>query len=535
MRNKLILWVLVALFAIMMSIPWLVPHMGWLALCGFLPLLFADDVADHLKIRCFWLYYFIAFMLWNACTTFWVGGATVGGAIFAIVANAFQMALVWALFRLSKRRLSGVLPYVFLAVLWIAWEKACFNVQISWPWLSLGNAFARTTRLVQWYSVTGSLGGSLWVWLSNLSLFGFMIILSDGEWQRMNVPGRSLSIVATVLVIAGPLAVSLRMYDRFEEKSEGSVKVLIAQPNFDPYEKFESMSQEEQNSVLLNLFDSAIASDTDLLIAPETFTGDILLNDREASATVRTMRGYLSSHPGSEMLFGASTYEVFNQHAAPSLLARQMGDGRWLQSHNSAVLLDDKDGFGLFHKSKLVVGTELTPYPKLFVPLDDWLSRKMGVSGLMGRCVGQDKVSVLHLNGEIPMGCAVCYESVYGEYCTEYVKAGAELMTVITNDAWWGDTPGYKQHMSYSRLRAIELHRDIARCGNTGISAIINQRGDVVSSTDWWTRTTLSGEVNLNSGQTPFVRYGDVAGRVCTLAFLLLFALFLVKSIIRRN
>ena len=107
-------------------------------------------------------------------------------------------------------------------------------------------------------------------------------------------------------------------------------------------------------------------------------------------------------------------------------------------------------------------------------------------------------------------------------------------MAVITNDAWWGDTPGYRQHLSYARLRAIELRRDIARCGNTGISAFIDQRGEVLSRTDWWTRGTLAGQVNLNSAETLFVHHGDLVGRVCTLVFLLLAALLLVRLFVRR-
>ena len=154
----------------------------------------------------------------------------------------------------------------------------------------------------------------------------------------------------------------------------------------------------------------------------------------------------------------------------------------------------------------------------------------MGVGGLMGRCVGQDGVSLLHFGpGRIPIGCAICYESVYGEYAAEYVRAGAKVMTVITNDAWWGNTPGYRQHLSYARLRAIELRRDIARCGNTGISCFIDQRGEILSQTDWWTRGTLSSLVHLSSAQTAFVRHGDVVGRVCTLVFLLLAAVLLVR------
>ena len=160
MRNKLLLWIFVLLFTVMMSLPWLVPHTGWLVLVGFLPLLLADDVADHLGIKHFWWYYFGAFILWNAATTFWVWNATVGGAIFAIIANAFQMALVWAVFRFSKKRLSGVLPYIFLAVMWIAWERWYLqSAEISWPWLVLGNAFAQSTHDIQWYEFTGTLGG----------------------------------------------------------------------------------------------------------------------------------------------------------------------------------------------------------------------------------------------------------------------------------------------------------------------------------------------------------------------------------------
>ena len=164
------------------------------------------------------------------------------------------------------------------------------------------------------------------------------------------------------------------------------------------------------------------------------------------------------------------------------------------------------------------------------MPLDYWLSEKMGVGGLMGRCKGQDGASLLHFGQErVPLGCAVCYESVYGEYCTEYVKAGAKAMTIITNDAWWGNTPGYKQHLAFARLRAIELRRDIARCGNTGISCFIDQRGEVLDETQWWTRGSLTGLVHLNSEQTAFVRHGDIVGRVCTLVFLILAAFLFVS------
>ena len=534
MKTKLLILSLVS--AVLLSLPWLVPHTGALALVGFVPLLVADWLADRERVRGFWLYALLTFIVWNALTTFWVCNATVWGGIFAIVANALQMTLVWVIFRFSKRYLAGAVPYVLLVAAWLAWERRYFDVDISWPWLTLGNAFAGSTRSVQWYEYTGSLGGSLWIWLSNMAFFGMIVASAGGAWKSWNRIARSASCIALLLVVAGPLVLSKAIYDNYEEKSEGTVGVIIGQPNFDPYEKFSSLTQKQQTAVLEGQFESELRKDSAsvrpvLLIGPETFTSDVILNDLSSSATLRSFHELLEKYPRAELLIGASTYNIYPAGKAPSVLARSFGDG-WLTSHNSALLTDATGRTEVYHKSRLVVGTELTPYPKIFVPLDDWLSDKMGVAGLMGRCEGQDEVSVLHFGPErIPLGCAVCYESVYGEYCSGYVRKGARAMTVITNDAWWGNTPGYRQHLSYSALRAIELRRDIARCGNTGISCIIDQRGEILEQSPWWERATISSEINLNSEQTFFVRNGDIAGRVCTLVFLLLAALLAVRIV----
>ena len=537
-KPQTLLWLLTALSALLLSLPWLVPHTGALALVAFVPLLVADAVAEQCKLRAAWVYPAAAFVAWNAATTFWVCNATVGGGIFAVLANAAQMLLVWLLFRLARRKMQGVLPYLFLAAMWIAWERRYFAVDISWPWLTLGGAFAQSIRSVQWYEYTGTLGGSLWIWAANLGIYGLIVAVSDGLWQRWNGLARGCASVGIVLVIAGPLVASKLIWNAVDPQAGETVDVVIGQPNFDPYQKFTSMSQAEQTGILLDEFGRSLegrAAGPVLLLAPETFTGDLVLCRPGESPTVQRIRSFLGGHPGAEMLFGASTYDISETHAAPTILARPYGDG-WIVAHNSAVMARPEGPLEVYHKSKLVVGTELTPYPRIFVPLDNWLSEKMGVSGLMGRCVGQDGVSLLHFGpARTPLGCAVCYESVYGEYCTEYVKAGAQAMTIITNDAWWGDTPGYRQHLSYACLRAVELRRDIARCGNTGISCFIDRRGEIVSQTGWWTRGTLAGEVHLSTEQTAFVRHGDIVGRVCTLVFLLLAAMLVVRLFLPRR
>ena len=532
----LLLWVLSAVSAVLLSLPWLLPHSGLLMLFAFVPLLLADYIASGAGVKRFWIWHYSTFVLWNAFTTFWVCNATVGGGIFAILANALQMSLVFGLFRLAKKRLDGVLPYILLAAAWIAWERWYLtSAEISWPWLVLGNAFATSIKDVQWYSVTGTLGGSLWVWCANLGIFGLIITLAKGRWSSLTKWARSALAGGLVLVLLGPLVCSAIMYNSYEERSEGKVEVLIGQPNLDPYKKFRSMRQQDQNALLLNMLEPRLKeSPADLLLAPETFTSDVILNDIGASPTVARFGAFLQNYPQTDFLFGSVTNDIYNTRSAPGLLCYPYGDG-WRVPHNSAIMLAPDGRTEVFHKSKLVVGTELTPYPKIFVPLDRWLSGIMGVSALMARDVGQDEITAMHLSDGTPLGCAVCYESVYGEYCTGYVKKGARFMTVITNDSWWGNTPGYKQHLSYSCLRALELRRDLARCGNSGISCFIDQKGDILQQGPWWEEATMRDSVNLNSEESFFVRHGDIVGRVSVLVMLLMLGLLLVRLLLRRK
>lgn len=525
--------VLAILFAVFMSIPFLVPGMGWTSLFGLIPLLWMDRMASRSGKKRFFLWYYCSFVLWNAITTFWVWNATPGGAVFAILANSIQMAAIFALFRWSKKRLGGILPYLLLAAAWISWERWYLtSAEISWPWLVLGNSFAETTSLIQWYSVTGSLGGSVWVWASNLALFGISVFLSEGRWKSIRKRQRIFALSGTLLLIFGPMIWSLALWQRAEEEGE-KLEVVIAQPNFDPYHKFHSLTRSQQDDIIITQFSEALKGTTPgakLLLTPETFTNDIFLNNIPSSSTFQRFRALTAEFPGTNVLFGASTTEYFPKK--PSILSRSWGDG-WIETHNSALIVDSTGRYDLFHKSKLVVGTELTPYPKVFVPLDNFLGKLLGnPRGFMARDIGQKEISLLNFRAsgrEIPIGCAVCYESVYGEYCTGYVRKGARLLTVITNDAWWGDTPGYRQHLSYSRLRAIETGRYIARCGNTGISAIIDSRGRILDRTPWWERTVLKGEVKLSDKITPFVRYGDIPGRASVLLFFLLTAAALFR------
>ena len=165
------LWILTVLSGILLSIPYTLSGCGWVAFIALIPLLTAEYIALQNGKKHFWINYYTCFFIWNLITTYWIWYATQWGAVAALLLNSLQMALIFRIFRWFRRRWSGILPYIGFAALWLCWEHFYFTWQVSWPWLTLGNAFATNVKLVQWYSVTGTLGGSLWILVLNILIF----------------------------------------------------------------------------------------------------------------------------------------------------------------------------------------------------------------------------------------------------------------------------------------------------------------------------------------------------------------------------
>jgi apolipoprotein N-acyltransferase len=126
----------------------------------------------------------------------------------------------------------------------------------------------------------------------------------------------------------------------------------------------------------------------------------------------------------------------------------------------------------------------------------------------------------------------ICYESVFGEFFARFVRNGARVMFIITNDGWWGNTPGHRQHFDFASLRAIETRRSIARSANTGISAFINQRGDDLDATGYWVPAAIKGSINANREITFYVRHGDYLARMSSVLSIVLLAFAFSKYLL---
>ena len=153
------------------------------------------------------------------------------------------------------------------------------------------------------------------------------------------------------------------------------------------------------------------------------------------------------------------------------------------------------------------------------------------LGGTTGSLGVDDEPRNFTANSMLKAAPIICYESVFGEYVTEYVKRGATFLCIITNDGWWGNTPGYKQHLQYASLRAIETRRYVARSANTGISAFFDDEGKLLQKTNWWEPAALKQNIKLNTTQTFYVKNGDMIGEYA----IIFAAYFLFGLIIKRK
>ncbi|MBQ7222128.1 MAG: apolipoprotein N-acyltransferase [Bacteroidales bacterium] len=525
------IWLLLFQFVLMASVPFLVPHTGWVSLFAFVPLFALADICDNPNSGIRhpnWIIY-TAFLLFNVATTFWIWWVSPVGSIAAFTLNALQMFVIFLLFRKSKKVFSGTLPYLFFICMWIAWERVYQNIELSWPWLVLGNSLATSPILAQWYESTGALGGTLWILLSNSLIYACLRSLAYGEFAGRK---RIALFSFTGLLLAVPMILSVILYNGYKE-TDDPVEVVALQPNIDSYtEKHGGLSQQVQDMTMLSLAENAVTENTKYVITPETFSYNFQLDNPEGNNTYLNVMKFLDKHPQVSFILGTLSYQIYYGASKPTYTSNKLGENVWYDMYNTAIMIDTAGMRNYYHKSKLVAGVEIIPYQRYLPFLGNFISKFGGSASSYAR---SHEVENLESSDGQQVGVMICYESVYPDYYRQTALKGAGFNAIITNDGWWGDTPGYRQHFRYASLRCIENRRDVVHVANTGITGFINQRGDVLQRTSWWEPVSINGTVNLNYKQTYFTRNGDLVGRVSTFLFCLLLLALISKAIILKK
>jgi len=504
------------LSGILLAISW--PATGSLTpliFVAFIPLLLIENEFSQKNIKGVFRYAFLAFLIWNVGSTYFIFCVEepfmtkFTASSITYILNALFMATVFWLFHKTKKNIGVKQGYIGLVIYWLCFVHIHYNWDINWPWLNLGNVFANRITWIQWYEFIGVQGGTLWILLVNLAFFAWWL----HRKKRFAILGLSTVII--------PIVISLFMYFSIEEKGE-KTQVILVQPNVDPYTEKFKLDPIDQLDSMLALTEPLITDETDFIIFPETALQEtgwvdtrmgvpVLVglweSNFENSRSYFRLQKFIQEYPHVELIIGASIRKKYGSEKV-TLTSRyfELGDF-YYDSYNTAIHFS-KEGYEFYHKSKLVPGTEKMPFAKYLAFLENLAWDLGGTSGSLGKQANRE---VLGIDAQFaPM---ICYESVFGDYVTEYTKLNANVFCIITNDAWWQDYPGYKQHLHYASLRAIENRRSIARSANTGVSAFIDEKGRIHQATDFWKETAISGEISKNDRMTVYAIWGDYLTR----------------------
>ena len=517
--------VLAALSAGILTAAWPTWGIAPLVLVGFVPLLILEDhIAHGEKGHLFWLS-FLTFLVWNVGTTWWVWNAT-PAATAAWILNALFMTIVFYVFHLTKKKvLNKPWGNFFLIPYWMAFELLTYHWAAKWPWLNLGNAFSTQTNWIQWYEYTGVAGGTLWALMVNILFANVLLYFKTKEKKPILI-----NIGIELLVLLVPIISSTIIYNHYEDQGENT-EVIVVQQNCDPWnEQFDSNTYDQvvQNNINLSL--PLVTDSTRFLVSSESAIQEgIWLDKPNEARALKTLHGYMQRFPQMAFVIGGTTFEWVPEGMEDDFPARPVGEtDKYYYCHNSALLIDTVN---LQHrnKSQLTPGVEAIP---------EWMGFLKHFSITMGIARGTLKTDpeskVMEFGGH-KVGAAICYESAFGEYVSSFCKKGADLLFVITNDGWWGDTPGYRQHFEFSKLRAIENRRCVARSANTGRSGFINQRGDVLQQTRYWEPDAIRETLKANTKVTFYAQHGDYLSRIAVYFTFVLLITLIAKTLLDFN
>jgi len=469
------------------------------------------------SINAFFIYLLPGFFIFSIVTLSWVRAANIPAAIAVIMEMSFLMSFIMWLAHVVRTRVGNIAGLTALLSFWLAFEYLSLHSKYLSPWINLGNGLAKDILFIQWFDITGTAGGTLWILLSNLLLTRFLTILFHRK--KKNV----LVLIIWLSVIIFPSMFSLIRYHTVVQSEKGETEVVLVQPNIDPFTEKYAIPFEEQLNKALMMTKNAVTEKTDWILLPETMIDDPVSEEgTENNSYLQTLRNFAGRYPSLNIICGFVSYRNYPAvKERPTHSARIIDtSGIYYDHFNSAFKIGRGMDTEIYHKSKLVPGIEME-FGSAFGKLIKKILPDMGGT-IWGYGTQDQRTCFTHsFNGQI-VAPVICYESVFGNYVAEYVRKGAEALFIITNDGWWKNTNGYYQHLTYSSLRAIETRRPVARCANTGISCIIDIRGKRIQQTGWWSKGVLKGNIYSETRTTFYVKYGDYIMKLALLMSILI-------------
>ncbi len=411
------------------------------------------------------------------------------------------MTLPFVLSALIKRRFGPTAGFVSLVALWLSLEYVMTHGPAALPWLLLGHTQAEAMAFNQFADLTGVGGLTLWLWLVNGVVFWAMN-------ARTTSARVGLGLGLTALLLAPVLYGTWRLPQL--EAPRDHLAVGIVQPAVSPHEWADVTSGARVDllaSLSRRMMQEPGTASPDLLVWPETAL-PVYFDARRQRQLYERLDEWVAQHDVA-LLTGAIT----RYDSAPALTVEPVVARKYAEVtpyYNSALLFGGAPATQQYDKIHMIPFAER-------VPLVEWRAAlaALGVAsgGVGAYGLGQQRTLFSVGDGHV-FGSLICYESLFGDHARRLVRQGAEFLVVLSQDGWWGESAGYRQHFALSRLRAVETRRAVVMSAVTGESGVIAPDGRVTTTGGWMEQTADVVSVPALSAATYYTEHGDWLGRL---------------------
>ncbi len=434
-------------------------------------------------------------------TLYWVSYVTIVGVFLLILVHSFYYALIAGVVSSATRRY-GRAGFLIMPFLWVAVEYSRSLTQISFPWQNLSYTQASNLAIVQLSELSGDATVSFFILVMGLLLyFAYRSVRSVGK--------ASLMFGLVLILYTGAYFWGATRFERLEP----DFRVAALQGNIPVAEKWRQGSADHNFKIYEDLTDRAAADSVQFVVWPETAAPMYLTYQPPYVKWIAE----ISRRNNVDILTGSLD------------LNRDSSGVRHF--YNSAFFFTPERGRmpEVYHKHHLVTFGEHMPYAESvgwIKAFRDFVKNNLALDISDFEPGENDFLWKAHGRAFVPL---ICFEVAYPEYVRRMVNMGADFMTVITNDDWFGHTAGPYQHAAIPVFRAVENRMWIIRAANTGISLVYDPFGRMITPTKLGDRTYVVASIGHKLGATLYEKHGPLLGQFCVAISLLAVILLLIQ------
>jgi apolipoprotein N-acyltransferase len=443
------------------------------------------------------LFHFLTLIYWIVPTVHVYGGLHIIFAIATLTLLCFYLALYSAIFAflLKKIDLESFFTPIFAALLWVGLEYIRTYAFTGFAWGCLGYSQYENLFLIQIADFSGVYGVSFIIVLVNY-------ILADlwSQGKKHIDKKHILQVALAILFVGGAFFYSSYKINNIDHEIKTAKKTTIklVQGNIKQDLKWTDSFKTKTVEKYINLSTFETKIKPDLVIWPETALPFYYGYDRQLSDMVdKCIRS-----SSTNFLIGSPAFER---------------DENMIRYYNRAYMLNR---FSIVKRT--YDKSHLVPFGE-YVPLGDYLGFLGKITAQAGNFSAGDKAFTPLEFNDHKTGVLICFEILFPSIASKFVKNGADILTTITNDAWFGDTSAAQQHFAIAVFRAVENHRTMARAANTGISGFIDPKGKILETTSTFTDKTMTRMVPAIEQISFYTKYGDIFAISSLVAIILVF------------